>query len=151
LTIDHEKFIELENRKGKELFVVNKQLEEEVKKSRQNEAKNDLLRKKLDRKTEELSVMHKKLRDSSIPINLPKPNRNSSGGIDADISIDSELNQKSELLELQKSEIVLEIPELKPHENNFLEKSLEWLELSKKFITNEEFSKLVEDMVILYC
>lgn len=146
-----------------------------------------MVRKKLDRKTEELSVMQKKLRDASISVS--KPSRNSFSGVDGEVLTESENSprqqivvedglgnlknelvlarsrmatiekelengQKSEKLEKQKSEAVLQIAELrselKQQESSFLKNSLEWLELSEKFIANEEFSKMVEEMVQIY-
>jgi predicted RNase H-like nuclease (RuvC/YqgF family) len=58
-----EKYTELEIRKTKELSVISKQLEEETKKCRHLENKVETFRKKLDRKTEEVSDLAKKSRD----------------------------------------------------------------------------------------
>ena len=65
---DHDKHQELESRKSKEIAVLNKQLEDESKKGRQLEMKSEMMRKKLDRKTEEIATIGKR-RDSSIASN----------------------------------------------------------------------------------
>ncbi|KAJ3307105.1 Chromosome-associated kinesin kif4a [Kappamyces sp. JEL0829] len=64
---DHDRMVELEIRKSKEISVLNKQLEDEAKKGRQLEVKFEMIRKKLDRKSEEVAAMGKKFRDPSNP------------------------------------------------------------------------------------
>ena len=169
--------------------MVKKQLDDELKKSRQSEAKIEMMRKKLDRKTDELSVAQKKLKGSSISSNSSKSQRNSIIGTEGELFSDIENSPRQQIvaedgsgnlqnelllarsrmatieqelqsghtsngLEKQKSEVVLQIAELrselKQKDTSFLKNSLEWLELSEKFIANEEFSKLVEEMVELF-
>ena len=60
---DMEKLAEMENRKSKEVAAINKQYEDSQKKLRQLENANDNLRKKLDRKTEEISAISKKIKE----------------------------------------------------------------------------------------
>ncbi|KAJ3319053.1 hypothetical protein HDV06_006280 [Boothiomyces sp. JEL0866] len=63
---DHDKLNELETRRSKETAILNKQYEDEAKKSRHLEVKVEMIRKKLDRKTEEISILTKKVKDQSI-------------------------------------------------------------------------------------
>lgn len=74
---DLEKFNETEQRKSKEIATLNKQIEDELKKSRALEVKIGVLRKKVDRKTEELAISGRKLKDqisstsSSLKMGIP--------------------------------------------------------------------------------
>ncbi|KAJ3275954.1 hypothetical protein HDV01_006821 [Terramyces sp. JEL0728] len=63
---DHDKFTELETRRSKETAILNKQCDDEAKKTRHLEVKIEMIRKKLDRKTEEISILTKKLKDHSL-------------------------------------------------------------------------------------
>lgn len=72
-----ENFSELENRKTKELSVLNKQLEEETKKCRHLENKVEIFRKKLDKKTEEVSELSKKSKDIDTIAELQRSPRKS--------------------------------------------------------------------------
>ena len=76
---DHEKFQDMETRKSKEIAVLNKQLEDEAKKGRQLELKSEMMRKKLDRKSEEIATFGKKTRDASISSNSTHRGRASLG------------------------------------------------------------------------
>ncbi|KAI8897042.1 hypothetical protein BC833DRAFT_63793 [Globomyces pollinis-pini] len=60
----------MEGRKSKEISVLSKQLEEESKKGRQNEFKLEGLRKKLDKKTEEIGLLSKRIKDQQF-LNQP--------------------------------------------------------------------------------
>ena len=81
---DHEKHQESDNRKSKEISVLNKQLDEESKKVRQLEVKAEMIRKKLDRKTEEVATISKKNREASLS-NPSIKSRHSIAGSVADI------------------------------------------------------------------
>lgn len=62
---DQEKSTDLEQRRSKEVAALNKQIEDESKKSRHLEAKIEVMRKKLDRKTEDLALLSRKAKDAN--------------------------------------------------------------------------------------
>ena len=67
---DGDRYNELEQRKSKELAAMNKQCEDTSKKVRQLENLNENLRKKLDRKTEEIAALSKRLKESASTLSI---------------------------------------------------------------------------------
>ena len=63
---DQDKFTENEGRRAKEVAALNKQIQEEMKKTRQIEAKLEVMRKKLDRKSDENNLLNRKLKDVNM-------------------------------------------------------------------------------------
>jgi hypothetical protein len=63
---DGERFAEIEQRRLKEIANQNKCIDDEIKKSRQLDIKIQMLRKKLDRKTEELAMYSKRHKSSNM-------------------------------------------------------------------------------------
>jgi kinesin family protein 4/21/27 len=107
---DLEKFAELEARKAKEIFVLNKQLEDEMKKTKQIEAKAEMIRKQLDRKVEENSALTRRAKElslSSIPTpKKSKPERKEAYEIESPkhtgVTSLSEISLEDSSIELQK-------------------------------------------------
>ncbi|KAI9203309.1 uncharacterized protein BJ171DRAFT_510320 [Polychytrium aggregatum] len=63
---DQDKLSDMEQRLGKETAALNKQHEDDMKKIRHLEVQYEMCRKKLDRKTEEIAVLVKKIKDGAL-------------------------------------------------------------------------------------
>jgi hypothetical protein len=72
-----EKSVDSEARRIKEVAALNKARDEDAKKLRQMEVSIEMIRKKLDRKNEELVAISKKLKDSAIIASLSNTKVNS--------------------------------------------------------------------------
>ncbi|KAJ1330313.1 hypothetical protein BSLG_009449 [Batrachochytrium salamandrivorans] len=72
---DSEKFSELEHRHTKEIAALGRKIEDDSKRIRQLELQVELSRKKLDRKTEELSMVTRKLKDTTLSGNVSGPTK----------------------------------------------------------------------------
>lgn len=113
--LDHEKFTEAEVRRTKEISVLNKQLDEESKRARHLEVQNQMTRKKLDRKTEELATVIKKARDSNLANPVNRTRRTSLASISRNSSHDhldeaaTHINDSNESISISNHQVFLSL------------------------------------------